>query len=96
MYLKDYNGNPIWRIYDKCKMSISQFETLSRDETKTNDIREGQEDHFADSDRYFAILYSVHINPTKRVKEVKTHRQKVIEFEIGKRTKVKKYDYKQI
>ncbi len=96
MYFKDDKGKPVWRIYKNCKMSISQFQTLSRDETKFNDIKEGQEDHFADSDRYFAILYSVHINPTKKIKEHKTHRQRVIDFELGKRTKTRKYNYKQI
>jgi hypothetical protein len=94
MYFKDENGDPVWRMYSSCKMSKSQFQTLSRDENKFNDIREGQEDHFADSDRYFAIMYVAHINPRKKLKEIKTHRQQVIDYEVGKRTTRKTFSFK--
>ena len=85
--VKKENGKPVWRIHKSCKLSISQFQTLSRDENKTQDIRGGQEDHFADSDRYFAVLYNRYINPTKKLIVNKTFRERIIAHEKSKSTK---------
>lgn len=92
MYFKKPDGKPIWRIHKSCVMSISQFQTLSRDEHKTEDITDGQEDHFADSDRYFAVMYNRFISHTKRLQEKKSFRDRVIENELKTRTRYVQHD----
>jgi hypothetical protein len=92
MYFKKDNGKPIWRVHHSCKMSIAQFQTLSRDEHKTQDITNGQEDHFADSDRYFAVMYNRYISHTKKLQSQMSFRDRVIASEMKKRSRFVKYD----
>lgn len=72
------DGTPLFKIHSSCVKTIAQYQTLARDHIKYKDIRNGQEDHCADSDRYFAVPYSRFLNQDRAVVIELSHRDKLI------------------
>lgn len=90
---RNEDGSPLVRYHKSCIKTISGYQTLSRDPIKYKDIRDGQEDHCADSDRYLAVMYSKYLNTRKKIIQEKSWRQKLIEKNSSYNTQTTKHNF---
>ena len=90
---REDDEKPVYRVHKSCIITMNGYETIAKDNNKKGDIKEGQEDHFPDSDRYFAVMYNTFIHPKrKEERKQKSFREQVQERAIAKRTTIRKYN----
>jgi hypothetical protein len=90
---KTIEGKPLVTYHASCVETISEYQTLARDEKKWVDIKDGQIDHDADSDRYFANMYTRFLNKKHKVKVEESFREKMFKKHIKQNKKIKTIDF---
>lgn len=73
------DGLPNWQIFKNCKNLIDTLPYLVRDERKPEDIADHQQDHAAESCRYFFMSRPMKSKHTEeQLSEIAKHKQKLI------------------